>query len=397
MRVILYYCFVFDNSDKGYRMRRADFERNKPGRLVKVKRGVYAFYPDPLPPAVEPDWRTAAALGEAERALGELRGVARLVPERLASFRGLLDRAEALVSSRMDGSGATLHDLLIYEQTGAGSREAAGAARLLAALRRGAALCREMPPNLSLAQDIHETMAGAASPGAFRAGLRRGADGHGPVEGYIPPPEGQTRVALFALDRFLKRPPDLPAAVRAAFVFYQFNAIHPFHSGSGPIGRALPGLMLYSEGFLPLPSIFLSRGLRQRGEELSRHFLGVVHSARWDEWIRFFLDVLAGGARQAASLVAELLALHESYHRRLAAGRASQVLPQLVDELFINPAATTAGAAEFLRITFRAAQLNIDKLVEMGILEEATGRKRGRVYIAREIARHGEAFGGAPA
>lgn len=369
-------------------MRRADFERNKPGRLVKVKRGVYAFYPDPLPPAIEPDWGMAVALGEAERAFGELRGVARLVPDRLASFHGLLDRVEAIASMRMEGAAVTLRDLLVYEQTGAGPRGAEETALFLKALRRGADLCRQMPPSLSLAQDMRETMAGGSEGGDFRAGLRRRDAAGAPdmAEGYIPPPEAQTRVALFALDRFLRRPPALPAAVRAALAFYQFNAIHPFHSGSGPIGRALPGLMLYAEGVSPLPSLPLSLGLRERGEEPGRRFLGVVQAARWDEWIRFSLDVLAEGARRSAALTAELLALHEDYHRRLAARRASQVLPQLVDELFIGPAVTIAGAARSLRVTFRAAGLNIGKLAEMGMLEEATGRKRGKVYIATRIA-----------
>lgn len=115
--------------------------------------------------------------------------------------------------------------------------------------------------------------------------------------------------------------------------------------------------------------------------------LGVSQKGHWENWIRFFLRAVATQARDAIRRSDSLLSLWRDYRSRMQEARASALLLQLVDELFEYPAITNRRAAEQLSITPRSAQLNLEKLVDAGILQEATGRQRNRVYVAAEIIR----------
>lgn len=373
-------------------MDKSAFSKNKPGKLIRIKKGVWGFYPNTLPPEIEPNWSLAQSLHEAGEALGNLRAVAERFPHpRMAT--GLIDRADAVISCRMGGISASLQDLLLYEHTGsAASDDVIRVDNLSRAAEKGVRALSDLPLSLSLAQDIHENMFAAApegdtAPGKFRGGksASRGAGkGSGLLDAYTPPPEAQMKVALFALDKFLRKPPPLPLLVRLALVFYQFNAIRPFNEGNNRLVRLLPGLALRAEHASPYNSLLFPEYIEKHPGDFTERFMGVVHKGEWQEWIIFFINGIKEQARALSKKVASLAALRKAYHEKLREGRSSALLPVLTDELFISPAITTAGAAERLRVTFRAAQINIDKLVETGVLREATGKKRNRVYIAPE-------------
>ncbi len=80
-----------------------------------------------------------------------------------------------------------------------------------------------------------------------------------------------------------------------------------------------------------------------------------------------------------------LFELRERYHEVLHTTRASALPLRLVDHLFERPAVTIGQAKGLLGVTWRAASLNVEKLIEASILREITGRERNRIFVADEI------------
>jgi Fic family protein len=202
---------------------------------------------------------------------------------------------------------------------------------------------------------------------------------------YVPPPVDEMHEALNSFENYLHAESDLPPLIRLSLIHYQFEAIHPFLDGNGRIGRLLITLLLCANGLLPQPLLYLSAFFERFRDEYYQRLLAVSQYGKWNEWISYFLQAVATQARDAVRRSDQLLALWQDYRIRLQEARASALLLQLVDELFAYPAITNPSAARRLSVTPRSAQLNIDKLQAAGILREATGRQRYRIYIAPEI------------
>jgi Fic family protein len=187
------------------------------------------------------------------------------------------------------------------------------------------------------------------------------------------------------LEAYLNRPSKLPPLVRLALIHYQFEAIHPFRDGNGRVGRLMITLMLCMDKILPGPLLYLSDFFERYRRDYYDLLLAVSTRGAWPEWIKFFLRGATDSARDAVTRASRLIDLREDYRRALHSTRSSALPLQLVDELFSTPALTVAQAARLLNITVTAAQNNIDKLVNAGVLREVTGQKRNRIYIADSI------------
>jgi len=131
--------------------------------------------------------------------------------------------------------------------------------------------------------------------------------------------------------------------------------------------------------------LYLSAYFERHRDEYYRRLLGVSQRGMWIDWIRFFLTGVEARSQDTITRSDRLLTLWSGYRTKLQEARASSLLSSLVDRLFSSPVITTKKAAELLRVTQRSAQLNITKLIEADILDEATNQKRKRVYVAREI------------
>jgi Fic family protein len=202
---------------------------------------------------------------------------------------------------------------------------------------------------------------------------------------YVPPPPGDVPGCMDELIRFINAPGDLPTVVRCAMAHYQFEAIHPFFDGNGRIGRALVLSMLSQEGVLPVPLINPSAELERQRRAYYDCLLDVTQRGDWATWIEFFAGCVEREADDACRRLARLDALRDQYRGQFAAARASALLLRLIDELFADPAVTARDASDRLGISANNAQRLVDKLVAGGMLQEVTGQKRNRVYMAQAI------------
>jgi Fic family protein len=280
-------------------MRREDFTANAPGRLVTAPEGHLAYVPNPLPPEFDLELSTVNLLADAERALGELKGVGQRLPNPRLLINPFL-RREAVLSSRIEGTTTGLQQLLLFETAPSdepGDADVREVANYVAALELGFSLLERLPVSLRLIRQIHERlMEGVRGqeqrPGEFRhiPNLigHRGATPD--TARFVPPPVKEMHEALHDLERYIgEHRDDLPFLIQLALVHYQFEVIHPFMDGNGRVGRLLIALQLRERAYLPQPLLYLSAYFEYHRDAYRDHLLAVSRSGTWTQWIDFFL------------------------------------------------------------------------------------------------------------
>jgi Fic family protein len=377
-------------------MNPADFTEEKNGRLIKTQRDYWAFLPNPLPPQLTLSWDLVNQLSEADRALSELAGTARTLPNPHLLI-GPFIRREAILSSRIEGTQASLSDLLFFEASGSVDPKAPDAREVVnyvKAMEYGLVRLKKFPLSLRFIREVHEHLMHDVrgehlTPGEFRRSQNWiGPDRYTLMDAtYVPPPVEDMEQALGQFESYLHAPSSVPLLIRLAAIHYQFEAIHPFLDGNGRIGRLLITLLLCKEGALPEPLLYLSAYFERYRNEYYRLLLAVSQSGKWIDWISFFLRGVAEQSRDALVRSDRLLQLWKDYRGEFQSARSSALQLRLVDQLFAYPAITANQAAKLLKVTHRSAQLNIEKLIRKGILKEATGKQRNRVFIAPQIVK----------
>ncbi|MDQ3864104.1 MAG: Fic family protein [Actinomycetota bacterium] len=377
-------------------MRRDDFSSEAPGRLVSVGEGRWAFVPAPLPPKLSYGPPLIAALSEADRALGELAGLGRTLPNPYLLTRPFL-RREAVLSSRIEGTRASLVDLYAFEAEpplfGEPERrdDVQEVQNYVRALEHGMARLEELPISQRLLREMHAVLMEGVrgqqrDPGEFRRILNWiGPPGAGLDEAtYVPPPT-EIPAALSELERYIHGDTGLPPLLDIALVHYQFEAIHPFLDGNGRIGRLLITLMLIERDLLSEPLLYLSAYFERHRGAYYDHLLAVSQKGDWERWLLLFLRGVSVEARDASLRAGKLFELREAYRERFQREGASPNLLTATNHLFANPVTSIRELAEALGVSFEAARRLVGSLEERGVLEEITGRRRNRVYAAREV------------
>ena len=376
-------------------MRPEDLSSDRAGHVVKTRTSYLAFVPNPLPPVLGYDTDLIRLLGEAERAIGELAGVGRLLPEPHLLIAPAI-RREAVLSSRIEGTRSGLDDLFFFEaapdevQDQTDVREVSN---YVSALEYGLVRLDELPLSLRLIREIHERLmrgvrGDAARPGEFRTTQNWiGPPGATLMEAtYVPPPLPDMEQALDAFEKYLHAAHDpMPPLIRLACIHSQFEMIHPFADGNGRVGRLLIVLLLMHWGLLPAPLLYLSVFFERHREDYYSHLLAVSSRGEWESWIAFFLRGVREQARDAALTAKRLLDLQQDYRQRLAARRISKITLPLLDTLFLNPVTTAPRVRDHFQVNFRTAQGAIDDLVGIGVLREITGQRRNRTWLADGI------------
>jgi Fic family protein len=369
---------------------------NPSGRLVQERHDhtvYHAFVPNPLPPTLEVDTALVRALSDADRALGELAGLGRAIPNPHLLV-GPFMRREAVLSSRIEGTQADIADLYAYEAgamhtPGSDAREVLNYVR---ALNYGLGRLADLPIGLRLLKELHaHLMEGVrgekATPGEFRR-VQNYIGKPGCTVGtadFVPPPPSQMFNALEDLEAYLHTPDANPPLVRLAFVHYQFEAIHPFLDGNGRIGRLLVTLLLVLWDLLPLPLLYLSAYFEEHRDAYYDLLLAVSEKSAWGGWVEFFLRGVEEQAHDAIARAKRLQDLQREWRERLQQARMTGLVLGIADALFDSVALAPNEVAERFGVSHQAAMAALRRLEAMGIVRETTGRKRDRLYNAPDI------------
>jgi Fic family protein len=362
------------------------------GKYVPLAGGGRAFVPAPLPPPIAWTPELAGAESEASLLLGRLSGKGDGLLNLHLLIRPFV-RREAVLSSRIEGTQATLSELLA-DEAGAAVERAPDDLRevrnYVIALEDGVASLPKLPLSLRLVRDLHRTLmkdvrGNSANPGEFR----RTQNWIGPPGAtvasarFVPPPPNEVPACLDAWEKFLHAR-ELPPLAQAALLHYQFEAIHPFIDGNGRVGRLLIALFLIEREILPSPLLYLSAFFEASRRDYYDLLTRVSTHGEWKPWILYFLRGITHQANDALGRLEKIHALRESWRKRLAFRQTTKVM-KLLDRITGNPFVTVKGAALHLGVAFTTAQRTIDVLAEQRILVLTNDARRGRVYVARKL------------
>lgn len=372
-------------------MRPEDFQAPEAGKTVRAPQGYWAFLPAPLPPAITYTPALVRLLSAADAALSELSGIGRILPNPHLLIASYV-RREAVLSSRIEGTRASLSDLLA-EEAGqpphAPPDDVREVRNYVDALDFGIERLHTLPLSLRLVRELHERLmrgvrGDTATPGEFRRSQNWiGPHGSTPANApYVPPPPHEMLEALAAWETFLHRRDELPDLVQCALMHEHFEAIHPFLDGNGRVGRLLVTLFLIERGRLSQPLLYLSEFIERHRDDYYRGLMRVRTHGDWNGWLHYFLAGVEWSARRALRQAQQLLALRERLRASLVTDPRATAL---VDALFENPFIDPARAQTLLAVSAPTARKSLLVLEAAGILRECSGRRRGRVYLADAI------------
>jgi len=354
---------------------------------------VRAFIPDPLPPsrpALALDGESAARHAEAIAAMARLEVAGTMVPDADWFLYGFV-RKEAVITSQIEGTQATLQDVLTFEATKQSERpedaqEVCNYIDALTYARGEMASPRGLPLTMRLLREAHKRLMRGVrgadkSPGAIRIS-QNWIGGTRPGNAvYVPPPPDAVPEALSDLDRWMHGDDTLPPLVRAGLAHVQFESIHPFLDGNGRIGRLLVALLVEHWKLLSSPLLYLSLAFKRHQVEYYRRLTAVRTDGDWEGWTTYFLECVREAADDGVDTARSLFTLLNQDRQRLLRSKGATVPAiRLFDALPKQPIITASGVMRSLKTSKPTAAKAIAALEAAKILKETTGRQRDRVY-----------------
>lgn len=357
---------------------------------------VRAFVPDPLPPA-NPGLdlsRLDGRLRAAEQGLARLDVAAAMVPS-LDWFIYAFVRKEAVISSQIEGTQATLVDLLNFEasetvaqtvQPTADVEEICNYVDALA-FARGQLVDPTAPPlsmrllNATHARLLRGVRGATKLPGEVRRSQNWIGGSRPGNASFVPPPPHLLPDGLAALERYIHEEDGLPPLIRAGLLHVQFETLHPYLDGNGRIGRLLVSLLFEHWHLLSRPLLYLSLFFKRHRAEYYQRLMRVRTEGDWEGWLDFFLDGVATIADEAVATARELFVLVATDRERLLSSPEIAVATvRLFERLPTSPIVTTSTVMRLLNTTRPTAGRAIEALVGAGVLFETTGKRRDRSF-----------------
>jgi Fic family protein len=393
-------------------MNAEDFSEDAPGTLVQIPRPptptdllslegevkrpthIHAFLPNPLPPVILYSAAMVSALGRATHAIGRLDTKANDLANPMILIRPLRNH-EALASSRVEGTRAEFDTLVVFQENhtlpspNSDVREVANYVEALD-------YALEQPSDRRLAvyliRELHRILLEGVRGSHLDPGQIRerqvviGRSGDRPENAsFVPPPPTEVQPLLHDLERYVDSDDDIAPLIRIALVHYQFEAIHPFNDGNGRIGRLIIAILLKKWGLMAQPCLDLSAYVLRRRDEYIRRLQQVSFAGDWSGWIQFMLMGMEEQANDAFRRGELLLALRQRYFNRLRGEVKPDAIEPLVDELFEKQRLTAKRVQTLLDVSAMTAQRTVNRLVDMQVIVEASGKKRDRIFVAPEI------------
>lgn len=362
---------------------------HRAGKFIQQTTGYRAFIPEPLPPAPSLVWdeELILLLSEADRALARLDGIGETLPNP-DLFVAMYVRKEAVLSSQIEGTQATLEDILSFEVADEKRGDVDQTVNYVRAMKRGIELLDSMPVSLRLIREIHAELlknvrGQERSPGEFRTS-QNWIGPHGcTLTGatFVPPPPHELLRALGDLEKFIHEERALPPLIVNGLVHAQFETIHPFLDGNGRVGRLLISFLLVQRKVIQRPLLYISHFFKRYQQEYYDRLNGVRFRGDWEQWLKFFLRGVIDVSIRASELARRIYHLLES-DRTKVQGSAKSL--QLLEILSMYPIITAGEVAKQLKIAPSTASRVLAEMLAQNILIEVTGNARNRKFAYAE-------------
>lgn len=345
----------------------------------------------PRAPPLELNAKRAALLARAERGLARLEVAGEMVPS-LDWFIYAFVRKEAVITSQIEGTQATLVDLLEYEADKDARRpdddvlEVCNYLDALTYARRQLASPKGLPLSMRLLHEAHRRLLRGVRGATKQPGeVRRSQNWIGGTRpgnaAFVPPPPEEVPALLGALEKYLHVDDAIPPLIRIGLAHVQFESIHPYLDGNGRIGRLLIALLLEHWKLLSAPLLYLSLYFKRHRAEYYRMLGEVRDNGDWEAWTDFFLEGVATIADEAVTAARDVFVLVSADRERvLSASGASVIAARLLEQLPVRPVITISGIVKLLDTTKPTAGKAVQILERVGVLVETSGKRRDRTF-----------------
>jgi len=348
-----------------------------------------SFVPAALPPVptITLDNEAVELLVKANNQIALLAGIAMRIPN-VDLFVTMYVRKEALLSSQIEGTQATLDDVLNPMLDENVNRNVADVINYIKATEFAIKRLQELPLCNRLLKETHAVLMQGVrgqekSPGEFRTS-QNWIGGIGSTLSnarYIPPSPDDMQDAMSHLEKYLNADDDLDTLIRAGLIHYQFETIHPFLDGNGRVGRLLITLFLMEKGVLTTPALYISYFLKKNRIEYYDRMTEVRNKGNYEQWIKFFLQAIHESALDAVATIDRLVELHDKSIAQIGApDRTTQTVLKVFRYLETSPIIEIKKTAEALGLSYNAVSRAVTVLMEKGILTQTDKASRTRIF-----------------
>jgi Fic family protein len=370
-----------------------EIDEKRAGVYVNQRGNYRAFIPKILPPdpPIMIDDELADMLSKANRALGRLDGSAEILPNP-DLFVAMYVRKESIISSQIEGTQASLEDVLAYEAISERRRLSTNIAEVVnhvSAMNKGIARLQSLHVGTRLLKELHaellkDVRGREKHPGQFRRTQNWiGAPSCDlSTATFVPPPAAQVEKSMSNLEAYLADQMDTPLLIKCGVAHAQFETIHPFLDGNGRLGRLLVTLYLCQKQVLSRPLLYVSAYYKQHRGEYYDRLQRVRDTGDWEGWLKFFLRGIWQVSEEAFRMAKQIIATREEHRRFILQGvTSSSKALVLLDHLFESPMINVNDVSQLLKISYTAANNVVHDLLEAGLLKESTGKQRNRRFV----------------
>ncbi|MCE2488839.1 MAG: Fic family protein [Anaerolineae bacterium] len=357
-----------------------------------------------FPPDQDLDWKELSPqIERAAQALGRYSGALDAIPNSDVLLSPLT-RQEAVLSSRIEGTQATMKEVLLFE---AGHEPESPSRRddydevinYRVAMQEARKVLAVQPMSQSVIQRVHQILLSGArgrrmTPGKYRTNQNWiGPSGSTMKDAiYVPVAASKLSQTMKTWEVYATKDNHANPLVEIAVLHAEFEAIHPFWDGNGRLGRILIPLLMWKYGLIQAPVFYISNYLETNRDEYFDGLLAVSSDNDWTGWCRFFLGAVESQAVDNLSKVREIMLLYDEMKRQITEIGRSKYGVHVLDGIFNRPVFTTSGLVKDTNVPVRAAQRILERIRDSGILAEV---KPGRgqlpsVFIFTELLRIAE-------
>ena len=367
-------------------------DKNRAGIAITQPQNYKAFIPNPLPPKppLNINSEIIEILSRADTAIGRLSGISEALPNP-DLFVAMYVRKEAVLSSQIEGTEASLEDVLEYESENRPKtlpNDVTEVVNYVKAMNHGLKRIENLPLSLRLIREMHaELMQGARGSDKTPGEFRKTQNWIGPKgcnlnnARFIPPPPHEMMRALGDLEKYMHSKFNNPLLIECGLIHYQFETIHPFLDGNGRVGRLLITFFLCHKEILKKPLLYLSHYFKRNRTEYYGQLTAAREKGDFESWIKFFLRGIADVAEEACAASNKITALKDNDKKRIT-GRYKESSKTAIfhEKLFDRPIVSIKDIVKIMKTTFPTANGICKKLCNLDILGEITGQERNKLF-----------------
>ena len=360
---------------------------DRAGYLYHVQSDYDCFVPKSLYEInIEYDGELIDLLNKANNYLGRLDGISYNLPDR-DLFISMYVEKEAVVSSQIEGTQASLSDVLQMNKKNDKRIDTDEIVNYVHALNYGIDLLETLPISIRYLKEIHkELLKGVRGESKDPGEIRHSQNWVGPMgvslakATYIPPSVDKMKESLFDLEKYINDDANIEPLIKIALIHYQFETIHPFLDGNGRVGRLLISLLLKSTNFLKYPLLYLSLFFKQNRTEYYGLLMDVRFKGKYEEWIKFFLKGIIEMSNNSIDTISRIIILKERINGLINALNNNSIYLKTIGYLYRHPYFDSTDLREALDVTKPTVSKIINKLLELNLIISIDNKQRSSTY-----------------